>query len=178
MEEERAVYTIPPLQIMRLCMLMPVYYKIYRNVAGINTYQASILFTLMQVDTHNVGMYAKTISLHNPMSYETIRNNIKTLFEMGYIAKDEARGNKQRIYLTVAGLSACERIISRLNSYRGETIQAVELTGTWIERKKERKQKAINKLANNPHMIKAALQVIEAKKGDNPDNLTMDKILS
>ena len=164
MNEERAQYTLPRVNIERLCMVMPVYYKIFRREAGINTYQASILFTLLQIDPHNGGMYAKTISLYNPMAYETIRTNIKQLLETGYIAKDEARGTKQRVYMTVSGLEACERIINRLNSYRGETIQAVELVGTWIERKKERKQKAINKLAGNPHMIKAALAVIEENK--------------
>lgn len=164
MNTDRAQYTLPRLNLERLCMVMPVYYKIFRREAGINTYQASILFTLVQIDPHNNGMYAKTISAYNPMAYETIRSNIKQLLEIGYIGKDEARGTKQRVYLTVSGLDACNRIIDRLNSYRGETIQAVELTGTWIERKKERKQKAINKLANNPHMIKAALQVIEDSK--------------
>lgn len=168
MNEDRAQFSLPRLSIERLCMVMPVYYKIFRREAGINTYQASILFTLIQIDPHNNGMYAKTISLYNPMAYETIRSNIKQLLETGYIAKDEARGTKQRVYLTMAGLEACNRIIERLNSYKGETIQAVELTGTWVERKKERKQKAINKLANNPHMIKAALQVIEDNKRDKP----------
>lgn len=170
MDTERAQYTIPPMQIMRLCMLMPVYYKIFRREAGINTYQASILFTLLHVDPLNNGMYPNTIAQHNPMSIEVIRNNLKVLIEIGYIGRGESKGNKQRVFITVSGMNACNRVIERLNSYRGETIQAVELTGTYIERKKERKQKAINKLANNPHMIKAALAVIEKNKAKGVDN--------
>jgi hypothetical protein len=159
MEDDRGQYTIPPLQLVRMCMLMPVYYKIFRSAAGINTYQASILFTLLQCDPLNKGMFAKTISQFNPMAYETIRRNLIPLTELGYV-----NAENRRIYITVLGMSMVEAIISKLNSYRGETIQAVELTGTWIERKQAVKQKAINKLANNPHMIKAALQVIEDNK--------------
>lgn len=170
MNTERAQFTLPRVSIERLCMVMPVYYKIFRREAGINTYQASILFTFIQIDPHNKGMWAKTISAYNPMAYESIRNNLKQLVEIGYVGKDEAKGLKQRLFLTVSGLDACNRIIDRLNSYRGETIQAVELAGTWIERKKERKQKAINKLANNQHMIKAALAVIEENKAKGIDN--------
>lgn len=159
MEEDRGQYTIPPLQLVRMCMLMPVYYKVFRSVAGINTYQASILFTLLQCDPLNKGMFAKTISQFNPMSYETIRRNIIPLTELGYLNADN-----RRIYITVLGMSKVDAILSKLNSYRGETIQSFELTGTWIERKKATKEKAINKLANNPHMIKAALEVIELNK--------------
>jgi DNA-binding MarR family transcriptional regulator len=156
---ERPIYTIPPLQIHRLVQLMPAYYKIFRSEANINTYQASVLLTIYNIDTHNAGIFARMVGLHNPMSAPMILNNLKNLVEMGYVTVD-----KRRYSLTVAGLSAIDRITNRLNSYKGETIHAVELEGSYFDRIRERKQKAINKLANNPHMIKAALQVIEDNK--------------
>lgn len=157
--EERAIYTIPPLQIHRLVQLMPAYYKIFRSEAGMNTYQASVLMTIHNIDTHNAGIYTKTIVHHNPMAIEAIRNNVTHLTNMGYLSKEG-----RKLFVTVAGLSAIDRITNRLNSYKGETIHAVELEGSYFDRIRERKQKAINKLANNPQMIKAALQVIEENK--------------
>lgn len=157
--EERAVYTIPPLQIHRLIQLMPAYYKIFRSEADINTYQASVLMAIYNIDTHNTGIYARMVGLHNPMSTPMILNNLKKLVEIGYLTVD-----KRRYFVTILGLSAIERITNRLNAYRGETINAIELEGTYFDRIRERKKKAIDKLAGNPHMIKAALAVIEENK--------------
>ena len=157
--EERPIYTIPPLQIHRLVQLMPAYYKIFRSEADINTYQASVLMTIYNIDTHNAGIFARMVGLHNPMGAPMILNNLKRLVEMGYLSVD-----KRRYTVTILGLSAIERITNRLNAYKGETIYAVELEGSYFDRIKERKQKAINKLAGNPTMIKAALAVIEENK--------------
>lgn len=170
--QDQAFHTRPPMEIARLCMLIPVYYKIFRREIGINTYQASILFTLYCADVHNRGMFIRSITAINPMSLPTVQKNAKNLLDMGYI---NITGKKY--YITVVGMDACTRVIERLNSYRGETIYGVDLVGTYTERMIAKREKAVKTLATKPSLIKAALEVMEANKlkdRDKDNNVSIE----
>ena len=158
-EPDRAFHTRSPDEIARICMLIPVYYKIFRREIGINTYQASILFTLYCADVHNRGMFIRSITGINPMTLETVRRNAEFLIEKGYL-----NVATKKYYITILGMEACKRVIDRLNSYRGETIHAVELEGTYTDRMKAKREKAVKTLSTRPTLVRDALAIIEENK--------------
>lgn len=157
---DRAFHTTPPTEIARICMLLPVYIKIYRREIGINAYQASIIFAMYCADVHNRGMFIRTIEGISAMSLNAVRSNAKALIEKGYINVAE----NKKYYITVAGMEACQRVINRINTYRGETIFATDLEGTYTDRMIKKREKAVRTLASKPSLLRDALAIAEANK--------------
>lgn len=143
--------------------VMPVFYKIFRKY-GLNTYQASVLFAVYNLDTIGMGVKEMHIAKSSAMERGTVKTNLNILFDLGLIEESRPRKNVRLISLNENGRVKCRQILDRLASYRGESINPLKEGETYADRMRSNKARRLKKLVNSPGILKEAIELIDKEK--------------